>query len=199
LRTNSRNSSKPPSSDPPEEKGNKNKKGKKRKPGGQPGHEAHTRELLPPEKVDDFVRCDPAQQCECGGEVELDEEEETEHVQTLEIPPLKPHVTQYDLHFGVCSHCGKRHRGKLPEGVGEDMLGPRAKAIVGILSGKYHLSKRGIQEVMHDFFGIEICLGSVSNTEARVSDALAEPVEEAKEYVKGRDVANLDESGWRRR
>ena len=200
LRASSRNSSKPPSSDPPDKKDNKKKKkgkGKKRRPGGQPGHEAHTRELLPPEEVDKFVRCDPVKQCDCGGEVEVDEEQEAQHLQTLEIPSLKPYVSQYDQYFGICCRCGKHHPGKLPEGVGEDMLGPRAKAIVSILSGKYHLSKRGIQEIMHDFFGIELSLGSVSNTEARVSDALAEPVEEAKEHVKDQKVANLDESGWR--
>lgn len=46
----SRNSSKPPSSDSPQQRAARAKKpGSGRKPGGQPGHEGHQRALVPPE------------------------------------------------------------------------------------------------------------------------------------------------------
>ena len=60
LGTNSQNSSKPPSSDGPEQKGTPppKKQGKvKRKRGGQPGHKGQTRDMLPPERVDEVVEC----------------------------------------------------------------------------------------------------------------------------------------------
>jgi transposase len=68
-------------------------------------------------------------------------------------------------------------------------------ALVGVLSGKYHLSRRSIRELLSDLFGTGVCLGTVSNTEARVSEALAAPVEEAREFVKQQPVVNADETG----
>ena len=55
LRTNSANSSKPPSSDPLEGKRSARKKRGNRKRGGQPGHQGTTRPLLPPEAVNDIA------------------------------------------------------------------------------------------------------------------------------------------------
>ena len=54
LEKNSTNSSKPPSSDNPQNKNPKtesNDNKKKRKPGGQPGHKGSNRQLIPVEQV----------------------------------------------------------------------------------------------------------------------------------------------------
>jgi transposase len=197
LKTNSSNSSMPPSSDSPstEKKKKKNKKKKgKRGRGGQPGHEGKTRELVPKEDVDEFVDCTPDKHCECGGHVLLDKENPERH-QKLELPEVAVLVLEYLIYSGVCLTCGKIHRGKLPGGVPSGMLCPRAMATVSVLSGKYHLSKRSIEEILSDLFGLDICLGTVSNTEARVSDVLEDPVEEAKEFVKEQGVVHADETG----
>jgi transposase len=195
LNTNSSNSSMPPSTDRPSTGKRKDKKKKgKRKRGGQPGHEGKTRTLLPKEDVDKFEDCLPDKHCECGGHIELEQENPERH-QVLELPEVAVLVWEYLIYSGVCLKCGKVHRGKLPDGVPKGMLGPRAMATVAILSGKYHLSKRNIEEILSDLFGMNICLGTVSNTEARVSEALEEPVEEAKEFVKGQGTAYADETG----
>jgi transposase len=68
---------------------------------------------------------------------------------------------------------------------------------VALLSGRYHLSKRDIAEIMNDFFQAEISLGSVSTLEQRTSAALSEPVAEARDYVKEQPVVHMDETGWR--
>jgi transposase len=194
LNTNSSNSSMPPSSDSPStEKKDKKKKGK-RKRGGQPGHEGKTQELVPKEDVDKFVDCTPDEHCECGGHVLLDKENPERH-QKLELPEVAVLVWEYLIYSGVCLTCGKSHRGKLPDGVPSGMLGPRAMATVSALSGKYHLSKRNIEEILSDLFGMNICLGTVSNTEARVSEVLSAPVEEAKGFVKEQGVVHADETG----
>ena len=65
LGTTSRNSSKPPSSDPPGFT-RKPKKKSKRRPGGQPGHKRHERELLPPDEVDEVVAVHPSACEHCG-------------------------------------------------------------------------------------------------------------------------------------
>src|SRR5689334_1782410 len=70
LGQNSTNTSKPPSSDPPGTK-RKPRPPKGRRPGGQPGHKPHKRELLPEEQVDRIVDLPPPKQCErCQHELE---------------------------------------------------------------------------------------------------------------------------------
>ena len=66
-----------------------------------------------------------------------------------------------------------------------------------VLSGKYRISKRNIEELMADFFGVRLALGSISNVERATSEALAEPVAEARAMVTKSSVVNIDETGWR--
>jgi len=194
LRTNSSNSSKPPSSDPPESKRCDRKKRGRRKRGGQVGHPGTTRTLLAPEAVDDIVRCLPAEQCDCGGHVER-EALPPQRQQKVEIAQITPTVTEYQCYCGSCERCGRRHWGEIPKGIPAGVLGPRAMAVVALLTGKYHLSKRQVEEILADLLGTAVSLGTVSNTEARVSDALAKPVEEAKTFVQQQAVAHADETG----
>jgi transposase len=68
--------------------------------------------------------------------------------------------------------------------------------MVSLLSGRYHLSKRDVAEVMRDFFQADLSLGSVSTLEQRTSQAIEQPVNEAQQYVKQQPVVHLDETGW---
>ena len=68
-------------------------------------------------------------------------------------------------------------------------------ALVAVLSGKCHLSKRQVEELPQDLLGIDVSLGTVSKTEERVSAALDQPVEQAKAYVREQAVVHADETG----
>jgi transposase len=197
LRANSSNSSKPPSSDLPGMQGRKGKSRRKRKRGGQPGHEGATRELVPESEIDQVVACLPEQRCPCGGRVSVTEERAPERQQKFELPRVRPEVTEYQLFSGCCATCGRTHRGQLPSGVSSGILGPRALATVAVYSGEYHLSKRQIEQVLQDQFGLPVALGTISNAEAKVSEALQSPVQEAREYVKQQAVVHADETGHR--
>jgi transposase len=176
LNTNSSNSSKPPSSDPPWEK--KTSKGNTNgKRGAQTGHQGITRELVPAEEVDVIVPCKPADFCACGGAVDLDESA-PERKQVFEIPQIRPHITEYQVFSGECSCCAAKMRGELPSDAPSGMLGPNAQATIALLTGKYHLSKRDVQELFSDYFGLSICVGTVCNAEQQVSAALEKPYEE---------------------
>src|SRR6476619_2244823 len=63
LGLNSSNSSKPPSTDPPNRKRKPPVPTSGRKRGGQPGHRRPDRPLVPPDQVDEVVECRPSH---CG-------------------------------------------------------------------------------------------------------------------------------------
>src|SRR5437016_1549265 len=64
LHQTSQNSSRPPSSDPPQQLHPCRPRGKRRR-GGQPGHPGHTRTLLPVDEVDEVVVLKPEQCPHC--------------------------------------------------------------------------------------------------------------------------------------
>ena len=197
LAQNSSNSSKPPSSDPPGAV-RRPLKPTGRKPGGQPGHKGHKRELLPVEQVDRLVRLVPDKCGRCQGPtVEKPDAPEPLRHQVTELPPVKPHVTEYQQCFGYCGDCEAWTSAPLPAGVSTGAFGPRLTALVALLSGQYHLSKRMVQDLLSSVLGVELSLGSVSKLESNVSAALEVPVEEARQHVQQAFIAHLDETGWR--
>jgi transposase len=134
-------------------------------------------------------------QCPCGGPVEPTGKEPHRH-QVWTIPLGQAEVTEYRLWPGACRECGQTFFGALPAGVPAGMLAPEAMAVVALLSGQYHLSKRNIETILSDLFGLPLALGTISNTEARVEEALAKPVEEAKAFIPAQPVVHMDETGW---
>jgi transposase len=65
------------------------------------------------------------------------------------------------------------------------------------LSGTYRISKRNVQDLLSDCFGVDLALGSICPLEQATSQAIASPVEEAKDYVQQQPASNVDETGWR--
>jgi len=192
LNQNSSNSSRPPSSDPP---GTPRKASgvTGRKPGGQPGHKHHKRELIPPEQVSRFVEVTPDRCRGCQAPLDGTDENPERH-QTVELPPFKPMVTEYRCHALTCK-CGVTTRAALPEEAAH-VFGERLTATIGLLSGKYRLSKRLVQSALSDLLGVVLALGTVSNRDMEVSDSLAAPMQEAEQAVRETDGAHMDETGW---
>ena len=198
VNRNSRNSSQPPSSDgpgvPPQSR--KSATDSKRRRGGQPGHPGTTRKLVPPEQVKDSYDIKPQSCRKCGHTLEGQDPEPQRH-QVTEIPPVVAEIIEYRLHRLTCPDCGSETCAELPPGVPQGAFGPRLQAMVSLLSGRYHLSKRDIEEVMDDFFQAGISVGAVCALEQRTREAIREPVAEAREYVKAQPVVHMDETGWR--
>ena len=197
VNRNSRNSSKPPSSDGPDASPKPGKRAKsKRKRGGQPGHKGATRELVPIEQVKESHDVKPESCHRCGHALEGQDSKPYRH-QVTEIPPVVAEVVEYRLHTLSCPECGIETRAELPPGVPQGAFGPHLQAMVSLLSGRYRLSKRDTAEVMEDFFQANISTGSVCALEQRAGEAISGPVAEAREYVKEQAVVHMDETGWR--
>lgn len=168
----------------------------RRSRGGQPCHEGKTRLLFPPDKVDHVVTLKP-EACEgCGGLLSGEDASPSRH-QVVEIPEPKIEVTEFQQHTIRCS-CGARTTAPLPAGVprGQVGFGCRLQAYVGYLAGGCRLSKRKIQGLFQDTFGLKVSLGAISNCERIVSEALVEPVAEAHAFAQTQTAAYVDETGW---
>ena len=194
LAENSRNSSRPPSADPPSAVRLKSKP-TGRKPGGQPGHKGVTRPLLPPEQVTRVVPVKPKICRHCGAKLCGDDPHPERH-QVVEVPKPIADVTEWQLHGLVCD-CGVLTRAALPEGVPTGAFGPRLQALVAGCTGVYRLSKRTTEELLESVFDVPMALGSVTACEQAMSESVAAPVAEAHDHVKQQPVIHADETGWR--
>ena len=110
LNENSTNSSRPPSTDPPTVKRRPPEPPSGRLRGGQPGHELHQRALLPPDHI---VPLKPARCRNCGQALAGKDPHPLRH-QVLELPPIRPEVTEYQLHRLCCPRCGLSTCARLP-------------------------------------------------------------------------------------
>src|SRR2546425_4244560 len=195
LNQRSRNSSRPPSSDPPQSQRPTRPRGQRRR-GGQPGHPGQTRTLVPVEDVDEVVVLTPKQCSGCHASLSGADPTPFRH-QVIEIPPIKPVITEYQWHQLVCPACGATTRAPWPVGVPSGTYGPRVQATVALGTGSYRLSKRTTQQAMEEVFGVPMSVGTISPLEQATTAALAAPVEEARTYVHAQEVAHLDETSWR--
>ena len=193
LKLNSTNSHKPPSSDfvgakrkppaPPT--------GKKR--GGQPGHRKAQRVLVPPEKVRETFTCKPTSCRRCGHGLLGEDRTPLVH-QVAELPRIEPIVNEYRLHRLACPGCGATTCGTLPPGVPTGSFGPYLQAVLTVFAGAYRLSKRQVQQLSADLFGLSISTGMISKLERRSAEALEAPYNELAVSVHSSKAANIDET-----
>ena len=107
-------------------------------------------------------------------------------------------TTHYQRDRYYCSGCRRRFRAPLPKGVGSSNFGPKLQAAVGLITGRYHLSKREASSLFREICGVHLCSGVISKIESRISSALKEPYEEIKESIRsGSSTTYIDETGWR--
>lgn len=199
LRLNSKNSSLPPSRDPLDAPPGPSKPPTGRRRGGQPGHKGAQRELLPVEECDKIVRHDPST-CECCQRIL------PETSTPADPPPIrhqvwelqdKPYtVTEHQIHGKACE-CGAVTWAELPS-ESSSAFGPRLVAFIAAMTGVIKASRRSTQEFLEQVLGIPISLGSTSELEREVSDALAEAHEEVGEAVREASRKNVDETSWKK-
>ena len=199
LGRNSSNSSTPPSANPPGAPKPVVKTPSGRKPGGQPGHPGHHRHRLPPERVAVVVPYVPTTCAACHAPLPAEpapgDPEPTWH-QVAEIPPLVAEITEHQAHARTCPCCGHLNRGVIPPEIRAHVIGPRLAAVMSYFSGRFHIGRRGVEEIVETVFEVPTSLGSVSTLEGETSAALASPYQEAQTAVREAPVKNTDETGW---
>jgi len=197
LKLNSRNSSKPPSSDYFKQKRRRPPSG--RKPGGQPGHIGHHRQRLPPQRIDHLELYLPSSCRFCQSPLPREQrpcDPPPRWHQVCEIPPLAATITEHQAHGRLCPCCGKITFAAIPDSIRRHVFGARLSGLINYLSARCHNGKRLIQEILGDVFGVPIALGSVAAKEREMQAALHRPYAQTQRHLRHAPVKNLDETSW---
>jgi transposase len=196
----SSNSSKPPSSDIvkppsplPDDQG-------KRALGGQPGHPAQFRALLPEDMVNGGIVTHLPEICpDCGHGLQV-----LGHglppVQQIDIEPVPLRVVEHRSEAAWCPHCGEVHYGALPSGIERGgLVGPRLTTLIAYLKGACHASYSTIRHFVRDVLGVTLSRGLLAKVINKVSAALDEPYETLLTNLPLQARLNVDETGHRER
>jgi len=199
LKQDSQNSSRPPSSDglgKPDKTNTKKKKKKKTKPktsNSSPGEK--TKRLYPLEACSEVHTHVPKNCQHCGEQLRGKDEQPYRH-QIVEIPPLSAYVIEHQRHQLECQCCGQKTRAPLPAEVPSTGYGDRLAAVVAWLSGEHRQSHRMVKSLLANLFSIELSRGSINRLRQQVSEAVAEAVAEAHQYVQSQEFVHGDETGF---
>lgn len=190
LNKNSKNSSKPPSSDRKSNCLSSYKHPKKPRNG-------IARARLPPEKVDHIHICELECCPDCGSK-KVVKEGKPLILQQVELPEAKAIVTQFECTKYVCTSCRTRTFANLPKGIPNSAFGPRLMSLIATLTGVFHLAKRDAIQLVRDLYDITISEGSIINVEERVANSLDEVYEKIHKYVMTCALPkHFDETSWR--
>jgi len=194
LKSNSSNSSRPPSSDGYQKKPAFPKKAKGKK-GGQKGHTG--RNLQQVSNPDKIVKCMP-DKCSCGHEFHQDKFTIAERRQVFDLPQPKLEVTEYQIHQATCPVCGQIHKGTAPERIkAPTQYGNGVKSFVIMLNVHYNLPYKKIQQLFDDLFGNPINESTIFSASQNCYNNLEQTEQTIKTKVSLNDVVHADETGLR--
>lgn len=198
LGQTSRNSSKPPSSDPPSAPPRPPRPARGRKAGGQVGHDGHQRPLVPPDQVHEPIELLPQQcpTCQMALPPDLPDLAPLRRTQVWELPPIEPIITEYRQHTVCCPQCQHLVTADLPADAPPGACGPRATALLAVLRGRYRLSLDDAVEFLADVCRLPISSGSLITRCERVSAALEDVDAAIQTAVQTQPQVNVDETSW---
>ena len=197
LNKNSRNSSKPPSSDgykKPKPKSLRQASG--RKPGGQAGHEGH--HLIIEQEPKEIISHMPSGCAGCPLYEKCRGEACVAETRKVADASIEIHVTAHEALAVTCPLTGKALRGSFPEDVkGPVQYGKKLQGLIVAFNTVGAVSANRIKEIFGSVFGIPLSTGTVNSMVVGFAGRLDGVVTEIRDQVIGGPVAHFDESGTR--
>lgn len=195
VNKNSRNSSKPPSTDGfNKPKSQRRKSGKPA--GGQNGHPGHTLKMV---ANPDHTVVHPVSCCSgCGSSLEQTPVKGYERRQVFDLPPIRVETTEHKAEKKVCPHCGCQNRASFPAGVQQPVqYGPQLKAVAVYLNQYQLLPYERTSELFADLFNHNLSQATLVNANQACYLSLADAEEKVKQLIQASPVVNCDETGVR--
>jgi transposase len=196
AKKNSRNSSKPPSSDFVKKPKPQPKDGSKRKIGGQPGHPLHERTPF----VDDLVHYTELHciECpDCHGPV-VPSKEPPKILQQIDLvaPSEMISVVGFRSHSCWCKKCQQSYYAPIDEAKRRaGLVGTRLTALIAYLKGACHCSYATIRKFIKAMFNIELSDGLLAKLICKASDSLDKAYQELVFLLPKEPWLNVDETG----
>jgi len=192
---NSRNSSKPPSTDTFQKiKGQRKPSGKT--VGGQKGHKGHTLEMT---DKPDHVIVHPVTKCETCGRSLCDAKAVSyERRQVFDLPPIKVEVFEHQAERKICPNCHSLNRATFPKEVVHPVqYGTRLKSVATYLNQYQLVPFDRLSEAFVDLFGHRLSQSTLIDINRACYDILESVEEEIKQQLIASPVICLDETGMR--
>jgi transposase len=174
-----------------------------KKPGRKSGrrHGPHAHRVVPP-RIDETYDVPLPEKCpHCGGR-QVRETYVAPQYQT-EIPRTVIY-RQFDVHVGVCGHCGQAVQGRhalqtsMARGAAASQLGANVHAILAILNKQLGLSHGKSVKLLGTLFkGLTIARGTSARSIARTAERCAPAYKRLRQDIRGSPQVVPDETGWR--
>ena len=197
LKLNSRNSSKPPSSDGYNKPSPKSqRKQSERKSGGQPGHPGSTlKQVDNPDKIETItLECCP----DTGVELKESDVVDTIVRQVFDLPEQKLEVTEYRALVYKVPGSGAKVRAEFPQGVSApQQYGFRFQAWRVYLVDHQLIPLGRVSQMCKDLFGYSISEKTIASARERCEANLEEFMEVTAAKLKNAPIVHADETGIR--
>jgi len=176
------------------------KKPSPRKPGGQPGHPPHLKQMLPPERVSETVAIVPKQCDHCQHTLLRSTGPTIQSRPVFRWPSSRDQSENHRVpgHARTCPCCGEVTRAVIPAAVRAHSIGAGLASFMAYLVGNCGLSKRRVEELIESIFEVPVALGTIAKLEQEMSAALEPAHKEALAAVQQAPVKHADETGWKK-
>jgi len=196
VASNSRNSSKPPSSDGLAKPSPKSLRGKSgRKPGRPKGQPGATMQLT--DHPDKRLRHRPARCGCCGKSLKRAAVAAVERRQVIDIPPVKAVTTEHQMLTLLCG-CGHETKAEAPAGVTAPVqYGPRIMGTGIYLWHGQFLSRDRACRALGELFGCAPSPGALASAAKKTAGLIAPALAAITRYLASAEAAHFDETGFR--
>ncbi|ODS43088.1 MAG: hypothetical protein MSIBF_03060 [Candidatus Altiarchaeales archaeon IMC4] len=196
LAKNSRNSSKPPSSDGYKKPRTFSLRKSNKAYGGQKGHKGNT---LRPVETPNHVKVHEVELCgHCLVSVKGEEVAGYEKRQVFDAPPVLVEVTEHRAEIKVCPQCGRYVKAEFPPEVkAPAQYGRRIKALASYLNNYQLIPLDRTCELLEDIFGHPFSETAVLQANETLADCVKPANEAVKQQLIDCSVICSDETGFR--
>ena len=136
----------------------------------------------------------------CGGEL-VDQTIQVQY--QVEVPPVQPVVTQFNIEVARCAECDQRAQARHPEqtsdalGAAAVQIGPRALGLAAEMKHALGVPYRKVAMILEQGLGLTVVPGTLARAGQRLA-AKAEPTyQHLIVAIRASGVVHADETGWK--